>query len=185
MKSIPQGQAGLSFIETLIMVLALGAFGVLAAAGFSWLFPSDKGPAPLAKEFMSVAYGGKPSDVTVYVKFAPGDQQAVVRAEAGKLSCLLDTTATDDKSAPRFGWLVTGAHCVPRECADGEVVLGADGRPATCPNGERSGGTIEEHTIQVEKCSPESDHVCVGVDLAALRKAAESGEFKVPTADAK
>lgn len=166
-------------------VLVVMAVVVSFGAGYLWLAPSKRGPAPLAKEFMSVAYGGRPSDVTVYVKFAPGDQEAVVRAAAGKLSCVLDTEAADDERSPRFGWLVTGAHCGPRECADGTVALDKDGKSTACDNSELSAGTIEERSIQTDKCTPDSDHACVGIDLDSLRKAAESGQFKLPSASSK
>lgn len=156
------------------IILATAALAILAGCD-SW---DDKGPAPLAREFMSVAYGGKPSDVAVYVKFAPGDREAVVRAEAGSLSCLLDTTAVDDKISPRFGWLVTGAHCVQSDCAGGTVSRRPDGEPVSCSKGDWKPGTTEERTVQVENCSPESAQACVGIDLEALLKADESGVFK-------
>jgi hypothetical protein len=158
------------------IIFTLTALVILAGCD-SW---DEKGPAPLAREFMSVAYGGKASDVAVYVKFAPGDREAAVRAEAGTLSCLLDTTAVDDERSPRFGWLVTGAHCVQSECADGAVTRGPDGKPVACSKGDWSPATIEERTIQLDQCTPESAQACVGIDLEALGKAAESGDVKAP-----
>ncbi|MBW6123116.1 hypothetical protein KZ843_09485 [Pseudomonas aeruginosa] len=156
--------------------LALAALTILSGCD-AW---NDKGPGPLAKEVVSVAFGVKPGDVSVYVKFAPGDQQATVRAEAGALSCLVDASAVDDERSPRFGWLVTGLRCGESKCADGPVSNGLDGQPVICSKGK----SVEERTIEVEKCSPESGKNCVGLDLEALRKAAESGELKVPSAKA-
>ncbi len=177
-------EAGLTFFDTLIMVWVLGVLAVLAAAFFSWFSPREDGPAQLVKEFMSVGYGGKPSDVNVYVTFAPGDQAAVVRAETGKLSCLVDTAVADDDVPSRFGWRVTGAHCVPTGCDGDEVAPGSEGETAACAQPELSAGTIEERTIEAEGCSPESGYACVGIDLEALSKAAESGELSAPAADA-
>ncbi|HHQ2714358.1 TPA: hypothetical protein ACSPMB_000187 [Pseudomonas aeruginosa] len=158
------------------VILTLAALALISGCD-AW---NDKGPGPLAREVVSVAFGVKPSDVSVYVKFAPGDQQAIVRAEAGALSCLVDASAVDNERSPRFGWLVTGLRCGESKCADGPASTGLDGKPVLCTKGK----SLEERTIQVERCSPESDKNCVGLDLEALRKAAESGELKVPSAKA-
>lgn len=155
---------------------ALAAMTILSGCD-AW---NDKGPGPLAREVVSVAFGVQPGDVGVYVKFAPGDQKATVRAEAGSLSCLVDASAVDDERSPRFGWLVTGLRCGESKCADGPVSNGLDGQPVICSKGK----SVEERTIEAEKCSPESDKNCVGLDLEALRKAAESVELKVPSANA-
>lgn len=146
---------------------------------------NEKGPAPLAREFMSVAFGIKPSDVAVYVKFASGEQEAAVRAEAGTLSCLIEATAADDERSPRFGWLVTSMQCGPSKCADTAASDNTDGKPGTCAKGDiRGPATFEERTIQAEECSPETDKECVGIDLEALQKASKSGEFKGPAVNA-
>ena len=156
MKKDLNRQRGLSIYEILLTAFFLGVICVYVAAGYVWLKNAEKGPAPIVRELMYVAYGVDPRDVIIKVTFAEGDKHAVVRADAGAISCLVDASFVDEGGWAPLGWVATSVSCGQRMCPpDGSSSASTD-----CTNSSIS-RSVEEHIIELEKCPPDSDKECV------------------------
>ncbi|HBP4949266.1 hypothetical protein ACM73L_33350 [Pseudomonas aeruginosa] len=81
------------------------------------------------------------------------------------------------KSGPMIGDRAGKATGTPIPCGEVEKLLNVEAKswPSIA---------VKASTIEAEKCFPESETECVGIDFEKLREATEKGEIAAPTADA-